>query len=71
MLCAWFVHLRWRRRPASPWTARYTFTGGEGTYQADGKTFIIGAESVVVQEPGLPDRVCWSFTKRKVQQSCW
>lgn len=35
----------------------YTFTGGEGTYQADGKTFIIGAESVVVQEPGLPDRV--------------
>lgn len=35
----------------------YTFTGGEGTYQADGKTFIIGVESVVVQEPGLPDRV--------------
>ena len=35
----------------------YTFTGGEGTYQADRKTFIIGAESVVVQEPGLPDRV--------------
>lgn len=34
----------------------YTFTGGEGTYQADGKTFIIGAESVVVQEPGFPDR---------------
>ena len=29
----------------------YTFTGGEGTYQADGKTFIIGVESVVVQEP--------------------
>ena len=27
----------------------YTFTGGEGTYQADGKTFIIGVESVVVQ----------------------
>lgn len=35
----------------------YTFTGGEGTYQADGKTFIIGADAVVVQEPGLPDRV--------------
>lgn len=35
----------------------YTFTGGEGTYQADGKTFIIGAESVTVREPGLPDRV--------------
>lgn len=39
----------------------YTFTGGEETYQADGKTFIIGAESVVVQEPGLPDRVLELF----------
>ena len=35
----------------------YTFTGGEGTCQADGKTFIIGADAVVVQEPGVPDRV--------------
>lgn len=35
----------------------YTFTGGEGTYQADGKTFIIGADAVIVQEPGFPDRV--------------
>lgn len=35
----------------------YTFAGGEGTYQADGKTFIIGEKSVVVQEPGRPDRV--------------
>ena len=35
----------------------YTFAGGEGTYQADGKTFIIGVESVGVQEPGFPDRV--------------
>jgi len=34
----------------------YTFTGGEGTYQADGKTFIIGADAVIVQEPGFPDR---------------
>lgn len=30
--------------------------GGEGTYQADGKTFIIGADAVIVQEPGFPDR---------------
>lgn len=35
----------------------YTFTGGEGTYQADGKTFIIGTETVIVQEPGFPDCV--------------
>lgn len=34
----------------------YTFTGGEGTYKADGKTFIIGAESVTIQEEGKPDR---------------
>ena len=36
----------------------YTFTGGEGTYQADGKTFIIGVESVVVQEPGWASCCC-------------
>lgn len=35
----------------------YTFTGDEGTYQADGKTFVIGADAVIVQEPGVPDRV--------------
>ncbi|MCI5957756.1 MAG: hypothetical protein MRZ54_12320 [Clostridiales bacterium] len=35
----------------------YTFTGGEGTYKADGKTFIIGAETVTIQEAGKPDRV--------------
>lgn len=47
----------------------YTFTGGEGTYQADGKTFIIGVESVVVQEPGLPDRVL-ELHQTEVQMSC-
>lgn len=35
----------------------YTFTGGEGTYKADGKTFIIGAETVTIQEEGKPDLV--------------
>lgn len=35
----------------------YTFTGGEGTYHADGKTFIIGTESVTVQEAGKPELV--------------
>ena len=34
----------------------YTFMGSEGTYKADGKTFIIGAESVTIQEEGKPDR---------------
>lgn len=34
----------------------YTFMGGEGTYKADGKTFIIGTESVTIQEAGKPDR---------------
>lgn len=48
----------------------YTFTGGEGTYQADGKTFIIGAESVVVQESGSRT-ARWSLLGRKTQQSCW
>ena len=35
----------------------YTFTGGEGTYKADGKTFIIGVETVTIQEAGKADRV--------------
>ena len=30
----------------------YTFTGSEGTYEADGKTFIIGADTVTIKEPG-------------------
>ena len=35
----------------------YTFTGSEGTYEADGKTFIIGADTVTIKEPGKKDRV--------------
>lgn len=40
----------------------YTFTGGEGTYKADGKTFIIGENTVTVQQPDKPDRV-FALTK--------
>lgn len=35
----------------------YSFTGGEGRYSFDGKTFIIGEDSVLVQEDGKPDRL--------------
>lgn len=35
----------------------YIFTGGDGSYKADGKTFLIGADSVTIQETGKPDRV--------------
>lgn len=35
----------------------YTFTGGDGTYHADGKTFIIDKETVTIQESGKLDRV--------------
>lgn len=35
----------------------YTFTGGKGTYEADGKTFVIGADTVTIREAGKPDRV--------------
>lgn len=35
----------------------YSFTGGEGTYKVDGKTFIIGKDMVTVQEAGKADRV--------------
>lgn len=35
----------------------YSFTGGEGQYFIDGKTFIIGEDSVLVQEDGKPDRL--------------
>lgn len=33
----------------------YTFTGGAGTYQVDGKTFIIAEDCVTVQEAGKAD----------------
>lgn len=35
----------------------YSFAGGEGRYEADGMTFIIGPDSVTVQRPGAPDLV--------------
>lgn len=35
----------------------YVFTGKEGVYQADGKTFCIGSDSVIVHEPDKPDRI--------------
>lgn len=35
----------------------YSFTGGEDRYSIDGKTFIIGEDSVLVQEDGKPDRL--------------
>lgn len=35
----------------------YSFTGSEGRYSIDGKTFIIGEDSVLVQEDGKPDRL--------------
>lgn len=33
----------------------YCFTGGAGTYEADGKTFIIGEDEVVIREAGKAD----------------
>ena len=35
----------------------YTFVGDAGSYQANGKTFIIGRDSVTVRAPGEADRV--------------
>lgn len=35
----------------------YVFSGGEGSYQAEGKRFIIGADSVTVEEAGKADKV--------------
>ena len=35
----------------------YSFVGGAGSYQANGKTFIIGHDSVTVRAPGEADRV--------------
>ena len=35
----------------------YTFMGSEGSYTVDGKTFVIGADTVTIQEEGKPDRV--------------
>ena len=35
----------------------YAFFGGPGTYEADGMTFVIGADSVTVQRPGEAELV--------------
>ncbi|MDD3411859.1 MAG: hypothetical protein PHY12_13730, partial [Eubacteriales bacterium] len=35
----------------------YVFRGSEGAYEADGKTFVIGADTVTIKEPGKADRV--------------
>ncbi|MDD3410422.1 MAG: hypothetical protein PHY12_06400 [Eubacteriales bacterium] len=35
----------------------YAFRGSEGIYEADGKTFVIGADTVTIKEPGKADRV--------------
>ena len=35
----------------------YTFMGSEGAYEADGKTFVIGRDTVTIKQPGKADRI--------------